>query len=116
MNTSDPDTFIPAFEMLARATKIASTAAEVSLPNYLRCISGAFYVVGGVLYHAARFGAATRFVQEACKTGDDALTMWHKLGNTREGEEVWTQLEEQFHKRWELLGVCYSKIADRSVG
>jgi separase len=30
--------------------------------------------------------------------------------------EGWRQLEEQLYRRWELLGVCYSKIGDRKVG
>jgi separase len=28
----------------------------------------------------------------------------------------WKQLREQLYCRWELLGVCYSKIGDRKVG
>lgn len=30
-------------------------------------------------------------------------------------EDGWKQLTDQISRRWELLGVCYSKIGDRKV-
>jgi len=31
------------------------------------------------------------------------------------GEDGWKSLREQLYRRWELLGICYSKMADRRV-
>lgn len=30
-------------------------------------------------------------------------------------DESWAQLEDQLHRRWEILGVCHSKTGDRKV-
>lgn len=74
--------------------------------------------MGGNLYQAGRHGVAARFITEACATGTDGLMLWRQSPDAAEAhssKEVWKQLEEQLHKRWELLGVCYSKMSDRSV-
>lgn len=74
--------------------------------------------MGGNLYQAGRHGVAARFIAESCTTGSDALALWKKPSDSSgvQGlKDVWKQLEEQLHKRYELLGVCYSKISDRAV-
>jgi len=35
---------------------------------------------------------------------------------TSKEAEGWGQLRDQLSRRWELLGVCCSKIGDRQVG
>lgn len=57
--------------------------------------------------------------------GREALMLWGKCqlegvgGDVEEGKEgeegVWKSLQGGMGKRWELLGVCYSKIGDRKV-
>ncbi|KAI0029237.1 peptidase family C50-domain-containing protein [Vararia minispora EC-137] len=90
--------------------------------NFIRCISGAFHNLAGVLYQAERFGYAIRFLRHGCVLGGLALVLAGEGGFLEvDGEmkekqtEVWRQLREQMTRRWELLGVCYSRIADRKL-
>ncbi|KAH7913084.1 peptidase family C50-domain-containing protein [Hygrophoropsis aurantiaca] len=105
--------------------------------NYIRCISGAYHNLAGTLYQSGKYGTAIRFLEEGCRLGARALTLRsctaalgtpevpkkedEEPGNetarensdrTRE-KEGWRQLEEQLYRRWELLGVCHSKIGNR---
>jgi separase len=73
------------------------------------------------MYQAGRHGTTIGFLKDACVLGVEALNMWKMDSSVGEGrrekvEEGWRQLEEQLYRRWELLGVCYSKIGDRKVG
>jgi separase len=75
------------------------------------------------MYQAERHGTAIGFLKDACVLGVKALDTWKRESSVngdgeRKGEkagEGWRQLEEQLYRRWELLGVCYSKIGDRRV-
>ncbi|KAG6866775.1 hypothetical protein C0991_011434 [Blastosporella zonata] len=121
--TSDPRTYIPAHDLLTKATALLEPRVPdltVDIPNYLRCISGAFHNLAGTLYHAGRYGSAVGFLKDACSLGLRALETRRK-GTTpnenKEGktEEGWKQLEEQLYRRWELLGVCFLKNGDRKA-
>ena len=129
LNVTNPQTFVPAFEHLKLATTILSTVPlsrfpsdspdeSVDIANYTRCISGAFYNLAGSLYQAMRYGSAVPFLVESCQLGAKALRLPRQrpeqVNEAREKE--WKQLEEQLFRRWELLGVCYSKNGDRKVG
>lgn len=132
---TNPTTFVPAFDHLAKAKSIldavptdkiltqAPTAAEevVEVANYLRCISGAFYNIAGSLYQAGRYGNAVPFLLESCTLGVKALGLprtppTNSSSSSEAREKEWVQLEGQIYRRWELLGVCYSKNGDRKVG
>jgi separase len=90
--------------------------------NFLRCISGAFHNLGATIYQAGHYAHAIRFFEKSCPVGEEALKvrlMGHKApaaDAASEREEQWTSLEDQLCRRWEILGVCYSKIGDRKVG
>jgi len=91
---------------------------ELALANLERCLSGAFYNVGVSLYQAGRLGGAVPFLKEAVAGGEKALALQRlSLDSSTEvnKEKEWNNLEEQIHKRWELLAVCYSKNGDRKV-
>jgi hypothetical protein len=70
-----------------------------------------------MLYQGGKCGSAVRFLKEGCGLGGEALRMWRQADANRNGkaDEVWKLLEEQLFRRWELLGVCYSKIGERKV-
>jgi hypothetical protein len=75
------------------------------------------------MYQAGRHGTAIGFLKDACALGVKALGMWKKMpgvdkkeDRNEKAEDGWHQLEDQLYRRWELLGVCYSKIGDRKVG
>jgi separase len=123
LNPIDPRTFVPAHDHLTRATSLLG----IPLPdtaNYTRCVSGAFHNLGATMYQAGRHGTAIGFLKEACMLGAKAWGMWKREpsgdekgdGRREKAEDGWRQLEEQLYRRWELLGVCYSKIGDRKVG
>ncbi|TFK38240.1 cysteine peptidase C50 [Crucibulum laeve] len=118
LSISDPRTYVPAYEYLSQAASILdfitpSAHADVDISNYMRCVSGAFYNLAGSLYQGTRYGAAVPVLREACVLGGKALAQ--RKGHVVKGkdEEGWKQLEEQLYRRWELLGVCYSKNGDR---
>ena len=126
---TNPTTFVPAFDLLSRAATIlesvpgdkfplASVEDSVDIANYTRCVSGAFYNLAGSLYQATRYGNAVPFLVESCSYGEEALRIPIPQSSTpsvsRDNE--WAQLREQLFRRWELLGVCYSKNGDRKVG
>ncbi|KZV64170.1 hypothetical protein PENSPDRAFT_656761 [Peniophora sp. CONT] len=91
--------------------------------NLVRCLAGAHHNLAGSLYasNPPKPGHAARFMRAACVFGGLALRLYHygEGGGEKDGEggegEVWRQLEEQMSRRWELLGVCYAKIADRKM-
>jgi separase len=101
--------------------------------NFARCVSGAFHNLAGTLYQAERVGYAVRFLRCGCVLGVEALRLAGECGilpeersagdeEDRDGDgegersaDAWRLLREQIARRWELLGVCYSKIADRKV-
>lgn len=79
-----------------------------------------------MLYQKEKYGAGSRFLRQGCVLGREALMLWGKCqlegvgGDVEEGKEgekegAWKSLHDGMRKRWELLGVCYSKIGDRKV-
>jgi len=105
-----------------------SSVTEEAFANFVRCLSGAFHSLGGMLYQSGKYGSAIRFLRRGCPLGAVALRLRRScdsrtLGNAQEQQkaasgketEGWGQLHEQLSRRWELLGVCYSKIGDRQV-
>jgi separase len=67
-----------------------------------------------MLYQGRKHGLAVRFLKQGCARGVKARNM-HHVGRMSE-DGGWKQLREQLYRRWELLGVCYSKIGDCKVG
>jgi separase len=102
-----------------QSTNIANGSIDASMrANYVRCISGAFHNLSAVLYQAGKHASAARFLRQACELGLRALEIHQKASVNEAGEDktqVWTQLADQVYRRWELLGVCYSKIGERKV-
>lgn len=126
LDISQPPSYIPAYDHLEDALKtIDGISCEgVDIPNYLRCISGAFYNLAGALYQASRHGAAVPFLKQACAVGLRSLKA-HRAASppstpkgkekAKQREDEWLQLEQQLYRRWELLAVCYLKNGDRKV-
>lgn len=64
-----------------------------------------------------------RFLDQSCALGEKALVMYRAVRKADEDTDVeddkldesWAQLEDQLHRRWEILGVCHSKTGDRKV-
>ena len=103
---------------------LPSLARDV-FANFVRCLSGAFHSLGGILYQAGKYGTAIRFLRRGCFVGGAALRLHEGcdtgvLGSVQESSrkesEGWGQLRDQLSRRWELLGVCCSKLGDRQVG
>jgi hypothetical protein len=105
------------------------SATRETFANFVRCLSGAFHSLGGTLYQAGNHGTAIRFLRRGCFVGGIALRIHEGcdtgfLENVQDSQNVastkesvgWGQLRDQLSRRWELLGVCYSKIGDRQVG
>lgn len=133
LNIANPQTYIPAYDYLESAFNIIEMISkgrngpEIDIPNYLRCISGAFYNLAGSLYQGSRHGAAVPFLKQTCIIGCRALDEYQRKGRkeipispkgrekAKEREKEWVQLEQQLYRRWELLAVCYLKNGDRKV-
>lgn len=102
---------------------------EETFANFIRCLSGAFHSLGATLYQAGKYGTSIRFLRQGCRAGRVALHLDRnytkrirgdaqqprKAANGKEAEG-WENLRGHLSRRWELLGVCYSKIGDRQVG
>ncbi|EAU89520.1 cysteine-type endopeptidase [Coprinopsis cinerea okayama7 len=58
--------------------EVGRSKQQLDIPNYLRCISGAFYNLAGRLYQAQRFGAAVPFLKRACVVGEKGLEGWRE--------------------------------------
>ncbi|KAG9309980.1 peptidase family C50-domain-containing protein [Chiua virens] len=125
LNPNDVESYTPALNYLKRAIaainscSIPITTEDVA--TLLRCVSGTLHNLGGTLYAAGRLGAAVRFLEEGCILGKRVLGMYGNMCNNvpagasdreKEGRQ---QLEEQLFRRYELLGVCHSKIGDRKL-
>ncbi|KAI0064205.1 hypothetical protein BV25DRAFT_1914431 [Artomyces pyxidatus] len=118
---------VAAHEIAEEVAKPAAVNGE-TFANYLRCISGAFHTLGGSLYQAGKHGSAIRFLRPGCVLGRCALRYGRLSGliprsdkddavnqMDEKQDNAWGQLEAQLTRRWELLGVCYSKIGDRKL-
>lgn len=103
------------------------SASEDTFANFIRCLSGAFHSLGATLYQAGKYGISIRFLRQGCLVGRVALRLHYSekiRGDAQEplkeasGKEAegWEILSGHLSRRWELLGVCYSKIGDRQVG
>jgi separase len=105
------------------------SVTEEAFANFVRCLSGAFHSLGGTLYQAGKYGSAIRFLRRGCPMGAVALRLRRifdaktpdnaqkqQKGAGSKETESWGQLHDQLSRRWELLGVCCSKIGDRQVG
>ncbi|KAF9225675.1 hypothetical protein BS17DRAFT_749997 [Gyrodon lividus] len=125
LDCDNADSYTPALHYLDRAVTAVSVAspsiAVVEAATLLRCTSGALHNLGGTLYAAARLGGAVRFLKEGCIVGRKALLLratTHVEEQDRESDrekDGWKQLEQQLFRRYELLGVCHSKIGDRKL-
>ncbi|KAH0826731.1 cysteine peptidase C50 [Lanmaoa asiatica] len=123
LHPGDVESYTPSLSYLQRAvTAVNSTATGMITAEdgatFLRCISGTLHNLGGALYTAGRFGGAVRFLGEGCILGRRVLAMYGNAcidgqAGENEREEGRQQLEEQLFRRYELLGVCHSKIGDR---
>ena len=107
-----------------RAISTPASANEETFANFIRCLSGAFHSLGATLYQAGKYGTAIRFLRQGCLVGRVALHLHVNHTDTQEPRkaasdketEGWENLRGHLSRRWELLGVCYSKIGDRQVG
>lgn len=135
LDNKNPETFDTAYALLSRTLTLPGISSALqyhppsyservevdpaALANYLRCISGAFHNLSATLYQANKWGAAARFLQQACTLGEKAMAAHRQSNASFEGtdqkQQAWTQLEEQVFRRWELLGVCHLKTGDRQV-
>ncbi|KAK2461139.1 hypothetical protein APHAL10511_006666 [Amanita phalloides] len=130
----DPRTHDSALKFLEKSLELLrldqkKPSSGLNLPNYVRCVAGMFHNMAGTLYQADKHGAAIAFLVDACKLGQRALSMHlvdrgkagrsncggrdESAANEQREADGWKQLEEQLYRRWELLGVCYSKMGDR---
>ncbi|KAI0918289.1 hypothetical protein AcV5_002308 [Taiwanofungus camphoratus] len=121
---SNPDTYSCAYELLSHASSLVvglsptDADAVASYANYVRCVSGAFHNLAGILYQAGRFSHAVPFLKEGCALGNRALEIYRNGGKRKTDEEkkdAWKQLEEQLYRRWEILAVCQYKTGDRKL-
>jgi separase len=127
--TTEYETYNIAYEYLLRATKLLGLSPSSDHPssppdlaNYVRCTSGAYHNLAGTLYQDGKHVGAVRFLKEGCALGGRALVLRGRGGDEVEqtegegkGEEGWKLLREQLYRRWELLGICYSKMGERRV-
>ncbi|KAF9070318.1 peptidase family C50-domain-containing protein [Rhodocollybia butyracea] len=123
LNVLDPRTYGSSYELLARGVKALSLSADstptysvpiTGHPDFVRCISGAFYNVGGTLYQAGRYSSAIPFLKEGYRLGEIALSEYDQIKDQPGTKpDPWTQLKEQLWRRSQLLAVCYMKIGDR---
>lgn len=122
-----PATYTNAFDHLTRAMSLVESLPEASLnptdrANFLRCLSGAFHNIGAMLYQVGHHSHAARFFERSCPIAEDALQLYHaspdSASDDKDNEKVqhWTVLEDQLHRRWEILAVSYLKMGDRKVG
>jgi separase len=116
-------TYTVAYDFLAQARNllgIDDSRNEITAQqaNFMRCVSSAFHHLAGTLYQEGIPAPAIRFLKEACVLGMRALGVYRSGGRVNESESAgvgWRLLENQLYRRWELLGICYSKVGDRKV-
>ncbi|KAF8139773.1 peptidase family C50-domain-containing protein [Boletus edulis] len=123
---ADVESYTPTLSYIERAVVAVSaipagTITSEDTATFFRCISGTLHNLGGTLYTAGRLGGAVRFLKEGCVLGRRVVAMYgstctdqqiEENGKEKEGRQ---QLEEQLFRRYELLGVCHSKIGDRKL-
>lgn len=126
LHPADVESYTPALSYLQRAVAVVNSTPTGMITTedtatFLRCISGTLHNLGGTLYAAGRLGGAVRFLKEGCILGRRVLVMYsnmcfgEQVGENEREKEGRQQLEEQMFRRYELLGVCHSKIGDRKV-
>ena len=61
-------------------------------------------------------GAVALRLHRSCDSESLANAQKQQKATGSKETEGWEQLHDQLSRRWELLGVCCSKIGDRKVG
>ena len=128
---NNPDSYAVSRAHLARAAALlgdapasASSVSSLALANYTRCVSAVYNSLGSQLQRSGRHDHTVPFVDEGCRLGQRALQMYRAAmregatdveGEDKGKEDTWKMLEQQLHRRWELLGVCHVKTGDRKV-
>jgi separase len=87
-----------------------------NLSNSYRCVSQVHYYLAAKLYQDGRYASAIQFLEGACQLGLIGLELRAQSESSTDDDitkQSWRQLEEQLYRRWELLGVCHSKIGNR---
>ncbi|KIK92250.1 hypothetical protein PAXRUDRAFT_830139 [Paxillus rubicundulus Ve08.2h10] len=125
LDCANADSWTPALRYLHSAVTAVSASTSVittaDAASLFRCISAAQHNIGGSLYKSAKLGGAVRFLKEGCITGRRALALRSSTRIEEQDRESdrekdgWKQLEEQLFRRYELLGICHSKIGDRKL-
>ncbi|KAH7890369.1 peptidase family C50-domain-containing protein [Phlebopus sp. FC_14] len=137
LNPSNVDSYTPALRFLEQGTVVVEAALSNTIisasicGSLLRCISGTLHNLGGTLYTAGRHGGAVRFLKEGCALGRRALDLRAQSVTQMENltpketsdkdvdderdDDSWKQLEQQLFRRYELLGLCYTKIGERKL-
>ncbi|KAF7984668.1 hypothetical protein HWV62_12932 [Athelia sp. TMB] len=113
---TDYDSFITSYEYLCHADALLGPDQSPDLANYVRCTSGAFHNIAGTLYQDGKYAGAVKFLKKGCSVGRTALRMRAKqTGEAKDTdvEAAWRLLREGLFRRYELLGICYSKMGDR---
>lgn len=123
---SNPATYNTSYAYLERASRVVAQSREKpssipvpALANYVRCVSGAFHHIAGMLHQSGRYSHCVRFLVEGCALGGRALELYRTIPDEdvdKGKTDAWEQLDEQLHRRWELLAVCHAKCGDRKVG
>ncbi|KAF8842467.1 hypothetical protein BDN67DRAFT_965802 [Paxillus ammoniavirescens] len=125
LDCANADSYTPALQYLHSAVAAVSTSVSVittaDAASLFRCASAAQHNIGGTLYKSAKLGGAVRFLKEGCIVGRKALALRSSTRIEEQDRESdrekdgWKQLEEQLFRRYELLGICHSKIGDRKL-
>ena len=95
LNVADPRTHDAAYDHLERAVVILrigedvdskpSESGSADIPNYARCVLGAFHNLAGTLYQGGKHGLAVRFLKQGCALGVKARIMHHVGGMSEDG-------------------------------
>jgi separase len=119
---SDVKSHAESYGYLNRAVQIVSSdlASEnlstIERSNFLRCISSAAHNHAVKLYQDGRHAAAIKFLEDACTVAQQAMLLRSQTDVHDDDEKElkrWQSLEETMYRRWELLGVCFSRVGGR---
>lgn len=125
--TQQPDAYDQAFAYLEQAQRIvennqtgSSDEECLAHANYIRCLSGAFANIAGILYKSERHGFAVRFLTQGCPLSNKATALYNKEIRKNFSDELpekdaeaWKTHRNQVYRRWELLGICHLKTGNR---
>ncbi|CAG7851277.1 Separase; AltName: Full=Protein EXTRA SPINDLE POLES; Short=AtESP; AltName: Full=Protein RADIALLY SWOLLEN 4 [Serendipita indica DSM 11827] len=119
LDKANPGTYEESYQHLEAASSLISGASDIDKDrqrtnDLLRCISGASWNQGSILYQANHWDHSIPFIAHGVSI-DQILISCLKDGRIDSQKDAWSQFFSQMPRRISLLGGCYMRLGENKT-